>query len=120
MDQSKADSLKRQTTINEWYYQYRLETLFIFQLAFIGFTGLVLLSVLSSYSIVPKIFTMYYGLLFFIIIGAIWYFKSNYNKNVRDPYHWDKRRFPADSTTNSSFNSNMKAAITQGLINQCS
>jgi NhaP-type Na+/H+ or K+/H+ antiporter len=120
MNQSAADSLKRQTSINEWYYQYRLETLFLFQLVFIGISGLVILSILSSYSVVPKVFVIYVALLFFVMVGIIWYYKSNYNKNVRDPYHWDKRRFPADSTTNSSYDSSIKAAITQGLINECS
>ena len=117
MDQSSADSMKRQTDINEWYYQYRLETLFIFQLAFIGFSLLVLLTILSKYSIIPGIFVRYFAILFFIGIFAIWYFKSTYNNNIRDPNVWDKRRFPQDSTTYSAFNSNMKAAITQGLIN---
>ena len=120
MDKTAADSLKRQTSINEWYYQYRLETLFIFQLFFIGMSGLVVLSILSSYSVIPKVFVMYFALLFFVMIVLIWYYKSDYNKNVRDPYHWDKRRFPADSTTHSSIDSSTKAAITQGLINECS
>ena len=120
MDKS-MDSIKRKITINEWYYQYRLETLFIFQIIFIGIAGLLLLSILSSYGIIPRLFVIYYTIIMVGIIGTVWYFKSNYTKNVRDPYHWDKKRFPADSTTSSPINSNMKAAITQGLINtQCS
>jgi len=120
MDQSKMDLMKRQTGINEWYYRYRLETLFVLQLLFIGLAGLVILSVLSSYSIVPGIFVMYYGVLMVATIFLITYFKYTYNLNVRDYSHWDKRRFAADSTTQSPFTSTMKAAITQGIVSTCS
>ena len=120
MDPSKMDLMKRQTSINEWYYRYRLETLFVLQLLFIGLAGLVILSVLSSYSIVPGVFVMYYGILMITTICLITYFKYTYNLNVRDYYHWDKRRFAADSTTHSPFTSTMKAAITQGIVSTCS
>jgi len=115
-----SDLMKRQTDINEWYFKYRLETLFIMQLLFIGMAGLVLLSILSSYSIVSKIFVMYYGFFMVLAICGITYYKYIYNLKNRDYYHWDKRRFEADSTTVSPFNSAMKAAITQGIAAKCS
>lgn len=119
MDQSKSDSMKRQTDINVWYYKYRMETLFVIQLLFIGLSGLILLTILSSYGIVPRIFTIYYGVIVIFMIGVIWYYKYNYTSTKRDPYHWDKIRFAADSTTHSPFSSNMKAAITQGIAAHC-
>jgi NhaP-type Na+/H+ or K+/H+ antiporter len=119
MDQSKSDSIKRQTDINVWYYKYRMETLFVVQLLFIGLSGLILLTILSTYGIVPRIFTIYYGVIVIFMIGVIWYYKSSYTSTKRDPYHWDKIRFAADSTTHSPFNSSMKAAITQGIAAHC-
>ena len=112
--------MKRQTSINEWYYNYRLETLYIIQLLFIGMASLILLSILSSYSIVPRIFVMYYGGLMITTICVITYFKFIYNMNTRDYYHWNRRRFAADSTTASPYNSATKAAITQGISDKCS
>jgi hypothetical protein len=115
-----SDLMKRQTGINDWYYKYRLETLFIMQLLFIGMAGLVLLSILSSYSVVPEIFVMYYGGLMITTICVTTYYKYMFNLKNRDYYHWDKRRFAADSTTESPFTSTMKAAITQGVSDKCS
>jgi len=115
-----SDSMKRQTGINNWYYNFRLETLFIMQLLFIGMAGLVLLSILSSYYIVSQTFVMYYGVLMITMICVITYFKYMYNLTSRDYFHWDKRRFSADSTTESPYNSAMKAAITQGIASKCS
>jgi len=120
MDLSNRDSMKRQTDINQWYYKYRLETLFIMQLLFIGLAGLILLSILSSYGIVPGMFVIYYGAIMIFVICAIWYFKASYTAANRDFYHWDKKHFAADSTTHSPFTSNMKAAITQGIAAHCS
>jgi fatty-acid desaturase len=114
-----SDLMKRQTNINDWYYKYRLETLFIMQLLFIGLAGLIILSILSSYMIVPRIFVMYYGVLMITAICLITYYKYSFNMKSRDFYHWDKLRFPADSTTESPYNSNVKAAITQGITAQC-
>jgi len=113
------DSIKRQTGINEWYYHYRLETLFIMQLLFIGFSSIVLLSVLASYLIVPKMFVIYYSVLVIGIIAAIWYFKWTYTSNTRDYYHWDKKRFPQDTSTYSAYNSAMKAAIASQIAAHC-
>jgi len=119
MDHTSNDSLKRQTEINDWYYKYRLETLFIMQLLFVGLSGLLLLSILTSYGIVPRMFTIYYGVIVIFVISAVWYYKYSYTSTKRDPHHWDKIRFAADSTTHSPFSSNMKAAIAQGIVAHC-
>jgi len=116
---NSTDSVKRQTGINTWYYKYQLEMLFIMQLAFIGLSSLLLLSILSSYGLVPGIFVMYYGVLMVFVVCAIWYFKSEYTTKQRDFYHWDKKRFSADSTTHSPFNSNVKAAVTTAAAAHC-
>ena len=43
-----ADSLERQVQISEWTYQDKLETLFIFQLMYIGLLVLILFMVLAK------------------------------------------------------------------------
>jgi hypothetical protein len=119
MEHTDVDSVKRQTGINTWYYKYQLEMLFIMQLAFIGLSSLLLISVLSSYGLIPGVFVMYYGVLMVFIVCAVWYFKGEYTIKTRDHYHWDRRRFSADLTTQSPFNSNVKAAITDQLAAHC-
>ena len=114
------DSIKRQTGINDWYYKYRLETLFIMQLLFIGVSSIILLSILASYSLIPRIFVIYYSVLVIGVICMIWYFKWNYTATQRDYYHWDKKRFPEDTTTYSAYNSATKAAITAQIAAHCS
>ena len=120
MGSDNIDSMKRETRINTWYYKYNLEMLFIMQLAFIGLSSLLLLSILSSYGLIPGIFVMFYGILMVFVVCSVWFFKGEYNSKVRDYYHWDKKRFAADSTTHSPFNSEMKAAITEYTSAHCS
>jgi uncharacterized membrane protein len=85
---------KRQNEINEWTFNNKLDTLFVFQLLFIvlllcsvlvylqkaGFYNTALLGVLS-------------GLLIFIIVVTIAN-RAMYTNNTRDKRYWNRRKFP--------------------------
>jgi amino acid permease len=114
-----GDSLKRQTDINEWYYKYRLDTLFVLQMLFLGMSLLVLLSVLASYRIVSPFFVGYYAVLMLIGVFIVWYFKYKYNNESRDFAHWDKRRFPSDGKMSSNVSAEVRQALTQIAAEKC-
>ena len=114
-----GDSIKRQTDINEWYYNYRLDTLFVLQLLFLGLSFLVLLSILASYRIVSPLFVGYYTVLMFIGILMVWYFKYRYNSEYRDFAHWDKRRFASDGKMSSNVSAEVRQALTQVAAAKC-
>uniref|UniRef100_A0A6C0K5W8 Uncharacterized protein n=1 Tax=viral metagenome TaxID=1070528 RepID=A0A6C0K5W8_9ZZZZ len=94
-----TDSKRRQTEINNWYYNYRLDTLFILQLTLLAFSIILLFSIFSKYRLISPIFIVYITVFFLLFIFIVWYFKYSYSKNTRDFYHWNKRRFTGDGET---------------------
>ena len=119
MSKLSADSLKRQTGINDWYYNYRLDVLFILQLLFLGMSILVILSIMTRYHIISPVFVSYYAILMLFGVAAVWYFKTNYTNTSRDFYHWDKLRFPSDGNMSSNMSIELKNALTQAAASQC-
>lgn len=113
MDNLTGDSLKRQTEINSWYYNYRLDTLFVLQLLFLGLSVIVLMSILSRYRIIPTIFVIYFAVFIILSVFFVWYYKYTYNKNTRDFYHWDKRRFAKDGAEVPALTPEVRAAMAQ-------
>ena len=119
MSKLTSDSLKRQTDINEWYYNYRLDTLFVLQLLFLGLSLLVLLTVLSTYRIVPPIFVGYYAGMMFLTVFLVWYFKYSYNSTTRDFYNWDKRKFSSDGNVKPFVTADVRQAMSQIMESNC-
>jgi len=113
------DSLKRQTDINEWYYKYRLDTLFVLQILFLGLSVLVLLSVMSSYRLISPMFVAYVAVFVFLTVFLVWYFKYAFNKSTRDFYHWDKRRFASDGNVAPYVTAEVRQAMTQIMETSC-
>lgn len=93
------DSIERQTEINEWEYQRKLETLFMLQLIYLAFVVLIILSVMWKYSLTSIGLILIIGLLAIAGIIALWFYRASYTRNVRDKTHWSKRRFPGDAET---------------------
>jgi hypothetical protein len=111
MSSVSPDSLHRQTAINEWYYKYRLDTLFVLQLAFIGFSFVLLMAVLSKYGMISPMFVVYSGIFIVLFLFIVWYFKYTYSNSTRDLYHWDKRKFAGDGTMNSAISTDVQRAM---------
>jgi hypothetical protein len=119
MSNLTAESLSRQSNINEWYYNYRLDTLFVLQLVFLGISLILLMTILSKYKIVSPLFVMYAAAVIVILLFLVWYFKYTFNKNTRDFYHWDKRNFSGDGKLDSAITPEVQAAMTQILATGC-
>lgn len=115
MSSISPDSLNRQSEINEWYYKYRRDTLFILQLVFIGVSVVLLMTILSKYKIVSPIFVVYIAVFIAILLLIVWIFKYKYNTDTRDFYHWDKRRFPGDGKLDSEITPAVQQAMSDIL-----
>jgi hypothetical protein len=116
MSTPTGDSMKRQTEINDWYYNSRLETLFILQMLFLGLSFMIFLSILASYQIISPYFVGYYAICVFIVLAMVWYFKNKYNKNNRDQNEWGKRRFPNDGVMSSNVSMETRQALVQSAM----
>jgi len=96
-----SDSKRRQIEINEWNYHEKMETLFILQLLFIGFSITIILLTLSKYGFFSRLFAIYTGIVIVGIIILFGIFRRMYTKNVRDKTHWNERSFDGDRTLGS-------------------
>jgi hypothetical protein len=90
------DTTRRQTEINNWYYEDKRETLFVLQLIL-----LVMLFVAIVLMVVAQGFLSETGgdyiMGFVILIGAgTWLYRWYYTRNVRDPRYWNRRTFAQD------------------------
>jgi hypothetical protein len=89
-------SVEKQTEINEWSYNSKRETLFFFQLVFIGLTILIIMYSMVSAGILNNIFVLYVMIIMVVVLGLIWYTKTTYTRSNRDKTHWNKLVFPED------------------------
>jgi hypothetical protein len=87
----------RQTEINEWSYNNKMDTLFIFQLFFISALIVCILMMFSYKGIIGRAFVSYvFGILVIVNIFVI-ITRILYTKNIRDKKQWDRVIFDQDS-----------------------
>jgi flagellar biosynthesis/type III secretory pathway M-ring protein FliF/YscJ len=98
MEQDSIESIERQTEVNEWEYNRKLESLFIAQLFFLALVVLVLLSILWKYGLMNLPYILIVGLILLTGLILLWFFRSSYTKNVRDKNMWNRRRFEGDGS----------------------
>lgn len=96
-EQLSVDSMNRQVQINEWEYNSKMETLFMFQLILIGLLIITILSVLNSYGLVGRAFLFYVSGLVILILGGIWLARLLYTNRLRDKEVWTRRSFQGDA-----------------------
>jgi len=90
------DMTRRQTEINNWYYENKRETLFVLQLLLLVMLTLVVTLGLQSYGYLAQDASDYI-MGFVIIIGAgTWLYRWYYTTTIRDPRYWSQRRFETD------------------------
>lgn len=84
----------RQYEINEWTYNNKLDTVFVFQLLFITLlvaAGLTYLQKLGFFS--QALLGLLSGILLFIMVAVI-INRSMYTSKIRDQRFWNRRQFP--------------------------
>jgi hypothetical protein len=83
----------RQYEINEWSYNNKMDTLFVFQLLFVTLLLAAGLAYLNTIGILSMtMLGLLVGLLLFIDI-AVLLRRYNYTKRIRDQRYWNKRQF---------------------------
>jgi len=86
----------RQTEINEWSYNNKMDTLFVFQILFISMLIVCILMMFSYQGAVGRAFVGYtFGVLVIVDIIVI-INRSMYTNQVRDKKQWDKVVFDSD------------------------
>jgi hypothetical protein len=88
----------RQTEINEWSYNNKMDTLFVFQLLFISMLIICILMMFSYRGAVGRAFVWYtFGVLVVVDVLVI-INRSMYTNNIRDKKQWDKVIFGGNNT----------------------
>ena len=91
VDDGASDTFTRQSQINEWQAQNKLDTFFFLQCLFIYFTSIIPLIYLRRGGVIPSVpFYMLLGLLSFILIGIL-VNRAYYTANYRDKKFWNRR-----------------------------
>jgi hypothetical protein len=83
----------RTREIKEWYYNNKLDTLFVFQLIFIGICLLAVIAMLSKLGFLSNAIV---GILMGILIVTLILLITNravYTEKVRDKRYWSKRMY---------------------------
>jgi len=91
----------RQIEINEWTYKHKMDTLFIFQITFIGLLFVGVLMMLNKMGVVPWIFLVYSIVIVSILITIIIINRSVYTGYVRDKRYWNRKHFSEDNIQES-------------------
>jgi hypothetical protein len=113
-------SIEKQTEINEWSYNSKRDTLFFFQLVFIGLTILIIMYSLLNAGILNNNFVIYVMIIIFILLVLIWYSKYKYTSQTRDKQHWNRRNFSEDGNKPSPLPATVLSSIATSTAQNCS
>ena len=100
-EQYNIDLANRQIEINEWSYNNKRDTLYIFQLSFIALIFIAILSALEAQGIIGGAFVSYVIFLTLLVLGIIIINRIFYTDRRRDARYWNRRRFGDDSKQES-------------------
>ena len=112
-------SIEKQTEINEWSYNSKRDTLFFFQLIFIGVMILIIMYLLSNAGIISKTFVIYIMIIVFILLIFIWYSKHKYTIKTRDKQHWNRRNFSEDGNKPSPLPATTLSSVATSTTENC-
>jgi len=96
-DQYNIDLATRQIEINEWSYNNKMDTLFVFQIMFISLLFVSILMILKASGVVGGPFVWYSLMIVLIIVVIIIINRSMYTANRRDDVYWNRRNFSDDN-----------------------
>lgn len=91
----------RQTEINEWTYDDKMDTLFVFQLIFLGIIFITILFYLYRIGIIGRTLIVYVSIVLGIIITLILISRATHTNVSRDKRSWNRKNFDGDRTLKS-------------------
>jgi amino acid transporter len=100
-DQYNIDLATRQIQINDWSYNNKMDTLFVFQILFMSILFVSILMGFKSIGLIGGAFVWYTLIILIILVVIIIVNRSMYTNNRRDDRMWNKRRFDEDNTKES-------------------
>ena len=89
-------SVSRQTEINEWQYNSKLEMLFISQLAFIGLSFIIAMYAIAHTGVFGFGIVYYSAIIIFVLLIAVTLTRYLYNRDKRDSRYWNRKVFNGD------------------------
>jgi len=95
------DLASRQNEINEWTYNNKMDSLFVFQLIFISLLTVALLTVLSSQGYIGSGFVRYVMIVLAFIVVIVIINRYVYTRTTRDKRYWNRKRFGQDTGVGS-------------------
>ena len=95
-DQYNIDLANRQIEINNWTYNNKMDTLFVFQVLFMSILFISILVGLQKGGVIGAPFVWYALLLVVLLVAIIIINRTMYANNRRDTRLWNKRRFDGD------------------------
>ena len=116
-EQYRIDLTNRQIEINEWSYNNKMDTLFVFQILFISLLFASILIALNRQGVVGTAFVWYSVIIITIIDIIIILNRSLYTNIWRDQRFWNKRNFNDDNKLESPIS---KATYVNSLKPPCS
>jgi len=100
-DQYNIDLANRQIEINNWTYNNKMDTLFVFQILFMSILFISILMGFHKTGMLGVGFVWYAFLLVVILVAVIIINRTMYANNRRDTRLWNKRRFDGDNQKDS-------------------
>lgn len=97
-EQYNIDLANRQVQVNEWAYNNKMDTLFVFQLLFITLIFVAILMLLKSQGVVGGAFVWYSMAVLAVLNVMIIINRSVYTNTRRDGRMWSKKHFNGDGT----------------------
>ena len=95
-DKYNIDLANRQVQINNWSYNNKMETLFVFQLTFVSLLIVGILMLLKVEGFLDAAFVWYVMLIMVVLLVLIIVNRALYNSSVRDGRYWNKKNFSDD------------------------
>lgn len=93
-----TDLAKRQIEINEWTYNNKMDTLFVFQLVFLTLLTISIVFGLKRYGMLGSAFAWYVSVLIIFLAVVLIINRAYYTRVLRDQRQWNQRRFAEDGT----------------------
>lgn len=88
----------RQVAINQWSFNNKMDTLFVFQILFISILIVSILMLFSYQGLIGRGFVWYtFGILLVLDVLII-INRAMYTNRIRDKKHWERVAFPDDNT----------------------
>jgi hypothetical protein len=82
------DLAERQTEINEYAYQNKLDTLFFLQVLFVSILIVAIFAYLASIDVISYLLVAYVALIILVIDGLLFFSRYTFTNKIRDQNNW--------------------------------